>query len=164
MAEDDLELLIFLLPSTQRLGSQKCANHTRPFLFIVCKQLEQGPRDHRSGEGAGTRWTMVLVTSPYPHCNSRHGSKTQRRQDTGPKWQRWVGMRRSWHSYVCGSHVSWHPGTILLQHRSTPCLSHPSCQLSTPTCLMHCRRSLVCWMCLSIEFILAVSLGPTREP
>lgn len=34
----------------------------------------------------------------------------------------------------------------------------------TPTCLMHCRRSLVCWMCLSIEFILAVSLGSTREP
>lgn len=34
----------------------------------------------------------------------------------------------------------------------------------TPTCLMHCSRSLVCWMCLSIEFILAVSLGSTREP
>ena len=37
----------------------------------------------------------------------------------------------------------------------------PGC---TPTCLMHCSRSLVCWMCLSIEFILAVLLGSTREP
>lgn len=28
------------------------------------------------------------------------------------------------------------------------------------TCLIHCSRSLVCWMCLSIEFILAVELHP----
>ena len=107
---------------------------------------------------------MVLGTYCTLTATQSMEAKLPEKAGHCPKSNSWMGMRCGWHSYVCKSSVSWCPGTILLQHRPTPCPSHLPCQLATPTCLMHCRRSLVCWMCLSIEFILAVSLGPTREP